>query len=107
MTLFPAREGRRSSPSFASSPFYKCFFSSWPMRYSKQHRLRLFDNFLHLADFLLDCAADLFADTFAFQVRIVRHPADCFLNLALYFVNRANYLILSTWFHLFVSYESI
>src|SRR5580704_11219609 len=62
---------------------------------------RLFDGFFHLADFLLDFPAYLFANTFAFQVGIVRQFAHLFLNGALHFVNPACDLILSTWLHLY------
>jgi hypothetical protein len=51
------------------------------------------EDFLHLADFLLDLSAYLFAGAFAFQVRIVRQLAHLFLNGALHFVNLARDLI--------------
>ena len=44
------------------------------------------EDFLHLADFLLDLPGYLFGCAFAFQVGIVRQLAHLFLNLALHFV---------------------
>jgi hypothetical protein len=64
-------------------------------------------NFLHLADFLLDLPAYLFASAFAFQVGIVRQLAHLFFNRALHFVNLAGDLILSTWLHLVASSDEI
>jgi hypothetical protein len=65
------------------------------------------EDFLHLADFLLYRPACLFANTFGFQVGIVRQLTHFFLNLALHFVNLACDLILSTWLHLVASLETI
>src|ERR1700674_2494039 len=59
-----------------------------------------FEDFFQLADFLLDLPGYLFANTFAFQVGIVRQLAHLFLNLALHFVNFARNLILDAWLHL-------
>src|SRR6267143_5976048 len=58
------------------------------------------EGFFHLADFLLHFPGYLFSHTFAFQVGIVRQFAHLFLTGALYFVNLARDLILSTWLHL-------
>ncbi len=55
------------------------------------------EDFLHLADFLLDLPLYLFASAFAFQVGIVRQLAHLFLNRALHFVNLGCDFILSTW----------
>jgi hypothetical protein len=60
-----------------------------------------------LADFLLDFPAYFFANTFGFQVGIVRQLADLFLNLALHFVNLACDLIFSTWLQFVASSKSI
>ena len=65
------------------------------------------EDFLHLADFLLDLPVYLFASAFAFQVGIVRQLAHLFLNRALHFVNLACDFILSTWLHLVASSDEI
>ena len=65
------------------------------------------EDFLHLADFLLDFPAYLFVLAFGFQVGIIRHLSCLLLNLTLHFVNLARYLILSAWLHLVASFERI
>jgi hypothetical protein len=69
--------------------------------------LRFFDNFFHLADFLLDFPGNLLANTLAFQVGVVREFAHLFLDGALHFVNPACDLIFSAWLHLVTSFETI
>ena len=64
------------------------------------------EDFLHLADFLLDLPAYLFTGAFVFQVGIVRQLAHLFLNRALHFVNLACDLILSTWLHLLAFFHN-
>jgi hypothetical protein len=56
----------------------------------------LFNDFLHMADFILDLPGHFFSGTFAFQVGIVRHMTDFLLNRALRFVDHACDLVLST-----------
>ena len=50
------------------------------------------EDFLHLADVLLDFPAYLFVLAFGFQVGIIRHLSCLLLNLTLHFVNLACYL---------------
>lgn len=61
--------------------------------------LSFFDDFLQLADFLLDFPGDLFPYALAFQVGIIRQLPGLFLDRALHFVNLARYLIFRTWLH--------
>lgn len=61
--------------------------------------LGFLEDFFHLPDLLLDLPANLFADTFGLQVRIVRQFAQLLLNLALHFVNLAFDLMLGTRLH--------
>jgi len=65
------------------------------------------EDFLHLADFLLDLPTYLSASAFAFQVGIVRQLAHLFFNRALHFVNLACDFILSTWLQLVASSDEI
>ena len=65
------------------------------------------EDFLHLADFLLDFSAYFFVLPFGFQFGIICHLSCLLLNLALHFVNFARYLILSTWLHFVDSFEKI
>jgi hypothetical protein len=58
---------------------------------------------LHAPDRLLYLPAYLFADTFALKAGIVRHAANCLLNLALHFVNASCDFILRTRLHLVFS----
>jgi hypothetical protein len=74
---------------------------------TKKYQSRFLDDFLHLADCLLDRSRYVFPDTFAFQVGIVRKPAYLFFDRALHFVNLAFDLILGAWFHFGVSSEMI
>src|ERR1017187_9257167 len=64
-------------------------------------------NFLNLPDFLLDFPAYLLVLSFGFQVGIVRHLSNLFLNLTLHFVNLARYFILRTWLHFVASFGTI
>jgi hypothetical protein len=65
------------------------------------------EDFLHLADFLLDLPAYLFTGAFVFQAGIIRQLTYLFLNGTLHFVNLACNFILSTWLHLVASSDEI
>jgi hypothetical protein len=73
-------------------------------RTPKRHRTLLLENFLHLADFLLDFAAYLFVLALDFQIGVVYQSSCILFDLTLHFVNLARYLILCTWFHLSPSF---
>src|ERR1035437_4809186 len=47
------------------------------------------DDFLHLADFLLDLPANLLALAFGFQLGIVRRSSNLFFNFTFHLVKRA------------------
>ena len=58
---------------------------------------RLFVDFFHLADFLLNLPGYLFAPPSASKSGAFRHLAHLFLQPAFYFVNLPRNLILSAW----------
>jgi hypothetical protein len=65
-------------------------------RVTKSCLLALGDGFLHLADFLLNFARDLFHGAFGSVLGVARHSAYLFLELALCFVKLARKLIRDT-----------
>jgi hypothetical protein len=66
------------------------------------------EHFLNLADCLLDFPAYLFTLAFGFQVGIVRHSSDFFLNFAFHFVKFAFGFVLRALPHgLFLLYRDL
>src|ERR1700730_8095392 len=57
------------------------------------------EDFLHLADLLLNFAGHLFTFTFGFQVGIACHFPHLLLHRPLHFVNLTCHLILATLLH--------